>query len=292
MDMNTVSMATQAERLELFENNLRLADQNAMLTEKLRAKEVEHVAELSRALHQAGDPIQIAIDILQTHQQYQDKLTQTERQRDLFDNENIELRDLLEEATSANTALRDQVTHYKGECEAQLAQHNKEAQKAQADLEALARQLASATAELKELRAHNPQRLAKQVKELQKKNRELIDGNQQLRILTNANQKIRKEHEERGRVIVALEDKNQQLQAALCTPTSEGEASPMDTLDGWEFYPHSKDDDRLVLLHEQSGTSRLYERGTGFRKLPALPAKIKTRAEAIIANGCKHLEVA
>lgn len=283
-----VSDRELASRLEVFEENLRLEEQNKLLEDKLKAQQIGHVEELSRIKHQAGDPIQTAIDILQSHQHHQEQLAQTERQRDLFDRENEELRTHVAELTASGEKLHDQVVHYKDQCEKQLAKHNSEVQKALGAIDFRDRQLAQLNAELKELRSLNPQRLQKQVKEQKKKISDLQDANQQLRIKGSENQKIRKEHEERGRIIDKLYADNRRLDAALheaCSQMNENsKVQPIETHGDWSIYAHDDGTQALILHHGPTDSSAVYWAGEGFKKRPALPVKIKARAEAMIAN--------
>lgn len=283
-----VSDKTVAERLEVFEENLRLQDELAAARDKLKAKDLAHTEELSRLRHQATDPIQHAIDILQSHQQQAAQLVDAERQRDLFNAENDEMRQTIDELRTALDDRQRHIQHYKAECEKLLAKHNSEVSKAQAEIDRQQRQLALYAQEVKDLRALNPQRLAKQVKELQKKNKEHQEANQQLRVKVNENQKIRKEHEERGRVIDKLYSDNRNLDAALseaCLQLNEGaKLTPIETHGDWEIYAHNDGTEALILHHTPTDSSRVFWAGEGFRKLPALPPKVKARAEEMIAN--------
>jgi chromosome segregation ATPase len=285
MNMNHVSEQKQAERLELFEDNLRLKDQLEAANAKIITQTLAH----QDSLNGAADPIQYAIDILTDHQQVQNQLATTENQRDLFGSENDELRAQLNEVADAGEKLHDQVTHYKDQCEKLLAKHNSEVQKAQAEIDRIARQNALLAVEVKDLRALNPQRLQKQVKELQKKNREQQDANQVLRKSVNNGQKIRKEHEERGRVIDKLYSDNRRLDAALseaCDQLNDedGKVKPIEEHGDWAIYAHNDGTEALILHHGPTDSSRVYWAGKGAEKTPAIPPKLKARAEAMIAN--------
>jgi chromosome segregation ATPase len=290
----TLALAERAARLEHFELAIAKHAQAEAeaeaeaLREQLREKERSYVEEFSRLKYQTSNPIQAAIDILQSHQQHIDKLTQAEHQRDLFDRENNELHAQVVELTGAGEKLHEQVIHYKDQCDKLLDKNNIEVQKAQAEIDRQGRQLALYAQEVKDLRALNPQRLAKQVKELQKKNKGLGEGNQQLRKLANDNQKIRKEHEERGRVIVKLHDDNRRLDAALMEAcdqlNNESKVQPIEEHGDWAIYAHNDGTEALIIHHGPTDSSRVYWAGEGCRKSPAIPPKLKARAEAMIEN--------
>jgi chromosome segregation ATPase len=286
--MNHVSTQKQAERLELFEQVLELEEQNRLLAVELQAAQISHVEELSRLKHQTSDPIQAAIDILQGHQRREQMRLDAELQCALFDAENGELRSQVTELTTAGGKLHDQVAHYKDQCEKLLVKHNSEVQKAQAEIDRQGRQIAIYAQEVKDLRALNPQRLQKQVKELQKKNKDLSEGNLQLRKLANENQKIRKEHEERGRVIIKLHDDNRRLDAALMEAcdqlNNESKVQPIEEHGDWAIYAHNDGTEALIIHHGPTDSSRVYWAGEGCRKSPAIPPKLKARAEAMIEN--------
>jgi chromosome segregation ATPase len=284
MNMNHASEQKQAERLELFEENLRLKDQLDEANAKIITQTLEH----KDVLNGAADPIQYAIDILTDHQLVQNQLATAENQRDLFGSENDELRRQMNEVATAADTLREHVEHYKGECEKLLKKHNSEVQKAQAEIDRANRQNALLAVELKDLRALNPQRLAKQNKEQKKKIADLQEGNQALRIKANENQKIRKEHEERGRVIDKLYTDNRRLDAALseaCDQMNTGaKLQPIEAHGDWEIYGHNDGTEALILHHVPTDSSRVYWSGKGAEKTPAIPPKIKARAEEMIAN--------
>jgi chromosome segregation ATPase len=267
-----ISDRTIAERLELFEKNLVLEQKNEELQAEIRSLKVAHVEEISSIKHSSADPVQTAIAMLQGYTDMQNQLKQK-------DAEIAEAHAAIETVKSEKSAI---YTELNQAVNVLTLQKNK-LDTFDAGMEKLANKLEetriilkSRDNDLKELRALNPLRLQKQVKNLQQKNRELQEANDKLKLLNKDTQAKTKEQEKRAE---AYFKENQTLNRTLDELIKLNENGELNDIihedDNWQLIGHTDATNKINIMCKRSGVMRVFDRKEGMIKPANIPQSIK-----------------
>ncbi len=265
-----VSTATEAQRLELFEQNLKLADQVAQLEEQLREKERQHVDEISSLKRSGLDPVATAVAMLQDYPALKSRVEELERQ-------------LAEAASTTGQAEQDKATL--AEQVDQLSRVAEQLKQAREDdfkkLNALSREIdvqrtavKSRDAELKELRSLNPKRMQKTLKTVQQRNKELQE-------MDKRNKQVISEMRHQLKEMEKIKNHNAELLSALddaCEMINNGESPALWENDSWQLIGHEDSTNCMLINHKPTGQIRLYRRGKGIERAPSVPREVQDQA--------------
>lgn len=167
-----VSIATEVKRLELFEENMQLAEQVAQLEEQLREKERQHVAEISALKHAGLDPVATVVSMLNEYPDLKARVEDLERQL-------AGAAAAVDQAESDKTTLAEKVEEMVSVAEQlKMARENdfKKLNVMSREIDVQRTAVKNRDAELKELRALNPKRMQKTLKTTQQRNKELLEA--------------------------------------------------------------------------------------------------------------------
>ena len=240
----TVDMAAEAARLENFELSL-VRQECETLRAELQQLKRDHVDEVSALKHRAeADPVEVVLGLLRSVPVLESSLADsTARNEKLNDAVSV----LMRENEDLKTSLDSQIAYNEKlagivkplESSAIQAAGQRDAYKA--DLRAL-------NAELKELRSLNPKKLKEQNKNLQNRNRELVEID--------------------ARNKAALRSQGEEVWKA----------------DGWSILRFSAPVPFLLIRHAVSGSMRLLYSPDNDAALPPLPSSVYDKSVDLLAR--------
>lgn len=270
-----VSDIELARRLELFDQNQRLEAEKKVLEDRLKAKDLAHVEEISRIKHLSGDPVETVIGMLRDYPSLQEQL-------ECLRGDNAYLLESLDQAEADKTTLADQLEQLTAAA-ASAADYRDAAGK---KLDAIMRELEVAQSavrhrdgELKELKALNPKKLREQNKRLQTRNGELME-------IDKRNKQTLKEMRKQLAEMATVKRHNGERMEALddaCNMMQSGEVKDRlwESDDGkWALIGHEETPQKIFILYLPTGELRVFDRAEEVVPAPRVPPHVKDVARA------------
>ena len=267
----TVDLGAEAARLENFELSLARQECETLRAEILEMKRA-HVDDVSALKHQAeADPVELVLGMLRSIPDLELSLADA-----VSDAES--LREALAEERENNAGISEKLDQVVAAAESACVQRDK----AFTDLNRLSREidvLRSAVrardADLKELRSLNPKKLNKQVKNLQNRNRELVE-------IDARNKAVIKELRDSLAEMETVKRHNGELLAALddaCEMINSGDDSARVWEDDtWSLVGHKDATNSMLVEHKPTGIVRLFTLAKGVLQSPPVPAHVVDQA--------------
>ncbi len=247
---------------------------------------LEALPDQEQAPESAGD-LAFAVRVLQNHYCNVIERQELAEQVDDLDEHCQGLRELIKEQTAGLEALIEQRDHYKTSCDKMLKKHNDHVAEAGAELVKIDRLCRAQGEELKTLRALNPQRLAKQVKELQKKIKTQADANSKQTAEIKRLRLLQADTKRLAEANVRLTQDNRVLDMALSEAAKDinqgAKIVPLWEEGDWGIYP-SETDGALVVVDKTTDIARSYSDAQKLIKARPVPAKIQAQCETVLAK--------
>jgi chromosome segregation ATPase len=272
------SDADLAARLEQYE-----IDQ---LREQLRQQRIAHTEELSAAKREAEqDPLERMIDRWNGYPAAIERARYAEAELAKARAEHASVTDTLNVVADNCAKFEQLADHYKDQCEKMLAKSNDNVERANDTIGRLQQQVRELNTQLRIYREMNPDKLKKQVKRLQDKNKELTARNETA--VKNAEQ-VKKEKAQLAQELHATRQMNRDLKDSL----DDMEKIAEGTLDAnecryaykdetWGITGHDRNTQDLIFIeHLPTGQRRVLSRASGdIMRTEPIPAPIKALAQ-------------
>ncbi|SIQ14574.1 hypothetical protein [Marinobacterium stanieri] len=274
-DPRNADLATALEQFEI--DNLK---------EQLRQQRITHTEELSAAKREAEqDPLERMIDRWNGYPGAIERARSAEAELAKARAEHASVTDTLN-VVADNCAKYEQLAdQYKDQCEKMLAKNNGNVERANDAISRLQQQVRELNNQLRIYREMNPDKLKKQVKRLQDKNKELTARNETA--VKNAEQ-AKKEKAQLARELQATRQMNRDLKDSL----DDMEKIAEGTLDAnecryayqdetWGITGHDRNTQDLIFIeHLPTGQRRVLSRTTGdVMRTEPIPSSIKALAK-------------
>lgn len=264
------SNAELAAALEQFEIQ--------QLKDQLRQQRIAHTEEISAIKRQAEqEPLERIIERWNGYPAAIERAEKAEADLAKARAEHASVTDTLNVVADNCAKFEQLADHYKDQCEKMLAKNNANVDKATETIERLQRQVRELNTQIRTYREMNPDRLQKQVKRLQEKNRtQQATIDEQKRQLGEKSGEIKTlkkvEHQ--------LRQHNANLNAAL------DDACNVDLTDTriwhdeeWAVSGHEDAPLRLFIVHQPTGERRVYDKEKGLIRAKSVPQYVKDMAK-------------